>query len=308
MIIKQREGNHNNIEQLKTLLKLPHLSNEQQHKIKQELWNQRVGEKGEKNSAHYIDFYYGHNKHWAIIHDLRLEWNGKVAQIDHLLINKFFEFYVLESKNFFNGISINANGEFSAFYDSGTYGIASPIEQNAMHIHFLKNYFKYNKILPKRLGFEIKPIYHNYVLISPDSIIKRPSKKAFNTDSVIKADALKKTIDKLLDDLTPKLSDLRDMTKIVKISTMNDFAIELACNHKPAEIDYEKKFGITPKAKPLENKESDKPPPTQFKKSRYYCYLCNKNISKAEAMYCWRPENKAKFGNKAYCRNCQSQL
>ncbi|NTV47823.1 MAG: NERD domain-containing protein, partial [Chlorobiales bacterium] len=40
------------------------------------------------------------SKNWAVIHDLRLEHENQVAQIDHLMINRSFDFYVLESKNY----------------------------------------------------------------------------------------------------------------------------------------------------------------------------------------------------------------
>ncbi len=35
-----------------------------------------------------------------MIHDLRVQCNGRVAQADHLLIDRFLEIYVVESKSF----------------------------------------------------------------------------------------------------------------------------------------------------------------------------------------------------------------
>jgi hypothetical protein len=49
----------------------------------------RAGLKGEKEAAYHIDFHLKDTKNWAVIHDLRLEFNGRVAQIDHLLLNRF---------------------------------------------------------------------------------------------------------------------------------------------------------------------------------------------------------------------------
>jgi hypothetical protein len=43
---------------------------------------------------------------------LRLEHNGRTAQIDHLLINRWMECYVLESKHFNAGLKITEDGEF----------------------------------------------------------------------------------------------------------------------------------------------------------------------------------------------------
>ena len=65
-----------------------------------------------------------------IIHDFRIECDGRTAQIDHLIINRFLDIWVCESKHFSEGITINEHGECSAFYDSKPYGVPSPIEQN----------------------------------------------------------------------------------------------------------------------------------------------------------------------------------
>lgn len=72
-----------------------------------------------------------------VLHDLRIEEAGRTAQIDQLLVNRFLEFYVLESKSFGNGIAINEQGEFTTWIGNRPVGTASPIEQNRRHIDVL---------------------------------------------------------------------------------------------------------------------------------------------------------------------------
>ncbi len=74
-----------------------------------------------------------------VLHDLRLECDGRVAQIDHLLMNRFLEIYVCESKRFAEGVAINDQGEFSAFYGSKPYGVPSPVQQNKRHMVVLES-------------------------------------------------------------------------------------------------------------------------------------------------------------------------
>jgi hypothetical protein len=69
----------------------------QRYLIERALKAIRSGVSGEKDSAYNIDFYFGDSRNWAVIHDLRLEHKGQVGQIDHLLINRFFDMYVLET-------------------------------------------------------------------------------------------------------------------------------------------------------------------------------------------------------------------
>ena len=98
MIIKKKDSRQSDIDELFSLLDLD-LPREKKSLIRKELNFLKSGERGEKDSAYYIDFDFGSSKNWAVIHDLRLEFEDKSAQIDHLLINRLFDFYVLESKN-----------------------------------------------------------------------------------------------------------------------------------------------------------------------------------------------------------------
>jgi hypothetical protein len=81
---------------------------------------------------------YGESRNWAIIHDLRVEFGDLVAQIDHLVINRWLDIWVCESKHFSEGVAINNHGEFTAFFNHKPYGVPSPIEQNERHILILK--------------------------------------------------------------------------------------------------------------------------------------------------------------------------
>jgi hypothetical protein len=50
----------------------------------------------------------------VVIHDLRIEHRGRVAQIDHLLINRVLDIFVLESKNYYYGVKISEEGGASS--------------------------------------------------------------------------------------------------------------------------------------------------------------------------------------------------
>ncbi|HET8764472.1 MAG TPA: nuclease-related domain-containing protein, partial [Rhodanobacter sp.] len=76
-----------------------------------------AGANNEDNAAYFIDFGYAKTPNWVVIHDLRLESHGRTAQIDHLLICRTYEFYVLESKHFRAGVKITETGEFMRWDD-----------------------------------------------------------------------------------------------------------------------------------------------------------------------------------------------
>ncbi len=286
MIIKKRDSRKDDIKKLEKLLSSYNLSAKQKFLIEREIYTIKKGEAGEKDSSYYIDFYYGDSKNWTVIHDLRIEFNGKVAQIDHILINRFFDIYVLESKNYNYNLRITELGEFEIKYKNNYIGISSPIEQNKRHIDLLSKFIEAKNILPKRVGINIQPRFFNYILISPKAIIRRPKSKKFNFSNVIKADMLPSVIMKNSEEINT-LDVFKSILKISSFSTVEKFAKELIAYHKPAKIDWIKKFGIK-------------------NTKKYYCFKCGVTISEKEAKFCWN--NRNKFKGKAFCFKCQKEL
>ncbi|UJM89511.1 NERD domain-containing protein [Rhodanobacter denitrificans] len=143
---------------------------------KKELAIRRAGVKGETESAYLIDFHFGSSTNWTVIHDLRIEYDGRVAQIDHLLINRWMECYVLETKHFRDGVKITEDGEFMRWngFKHTFEGMPSPLEQNDRHIAVLRDAMKAID-LPTRLGIRIQLAFQSLVLVSPTARIDRPS-------------------------------------------------------------------------------------------------------------------------------------
>jgi hypothetical protein len=124
MIIKTADDKSATIAELDGYLEDSRIPDDVKRKIEKERNNISVGAANERESAYFIDFKYASRKSWMVLHDLRIEEAGRTAQIDHLLINRFFEFYVLESKSFNNGITINELGEFNTWIGNRPIGIA----------------------------------------------------------------------------------------------------------------------------------------------------------------------------------------
>lgn len=298
MIIKKRDSKQAEIDELITLLSVS-LPENKKFLIERELRFIRSGDQGENDAAYFIDFHFGLSKNWAVIHDLRLEYHGRVAQIDHLLINRFFNVFVLESKNFSYGVKITDTGEFLVNYKNKYFSIESPIEQNNRHLMVIENVFNKYDVMPKRLGITISPAFRSYVLVSTKSRVIRPPKEIFDTSMVIKADTLRTQIDKDFDKMGP-LSVLDRASKIVSGETIKEIAERIVALHRPIRVDYRKRFGVEDvvPSLPTATKASEANMP-----KRFYCSKCKKTITEKAAKFCW--DNKQRFGGKAYCFDCQ---
>lgn len=305
MILKSSTGRN---EDLIVLQRLLEESNQDsiKKKITQEIKNIRAGERGEKESAYEIDFHFASSNNIAVIHDIRLEHNGFVAQIDHLWINRLMQIYVCESKHFSEGISINDHGEFTAFYNKVPYGVPSPIEQNNRHIQILKNIFKdgSNLKIPMRLGMPIVPSFHSVILVSKNARINRPQKHFAGLENIIKTDSIGSFLNK--EEPTSGISGLfsvvNSVSKICSAETIHALASDLVKLDKPIKFDWIGKFGMTNDSiespKPSDIYKSD-----EHKKTKLLCSKCETKVDYAVAKFCWF--NKSRFGGNVFCRDCQ---
>lgn len=303
MILKQKDARTEDIQELNRLLSL-NISSKQRFLIERELKCLMSGNSGESSSAYYLDFGFKDTANWAVIHDLRIEHSGMVAQIDHLLINRFLEIHVLESKNYFYGIRIKDNGEFESYNGKGYQGIESPIEQNKRHIELLQKTINDRNIAPTRLGMSIPISFTNYVLVAPSARIDRPVKQSFDTSTVVKADAYASHLAKEADKRSV-VSVLATATKLVSADTLEEFAQKIIRLHRPGKFNYVGKFGIDENA--VQN-NTPSPPTTTTKEDKKAtttktCGQCSVEIEEKVAYYC--RINKAKFNGKLLCQACQ---
>jgi hypothetical protein len=311
MLLKSADNKDSQISVLKNLLDHKNISADKKQQIERELRNLSSGIATEKQAAYDIDFYFGQSKNVIVVHDLRLEINGRVAQIDHLLMNRAFDVFVLETKTYSTGLSINEKGEFSTSYDGRDVGISSPIEQNNRHIAVLRDAFK-QVGLPKRLGIAIQPSFHPVTLVSSKGTISRPKKSKVDLDSIVKSDQFFSWYKEKLDET--KVSDVVGILKICSSDTIKELGEKLVALHRPSRIDYIKRFDLasdllrkeTPATKPLATERANKADHNEKDHSSYFCASCRRTITEVVAKFCWN--NKSRFGGKAYCRPCQCKF
>ena len=306
MLIKGRDDHDSDVQSLRSLLDCK-ISAKQRFLIEREIKCISSGARGEDSSAYYIDFRYRDSANCAIIHDLRLEHRGFVAQIDHLLINRLLHVHVLESKNYYYGIKITPEGEFLVWNGKTFVAIESPIEQNKRHIDLLERVFQLPGFLPTRLGVSIPPSFFSYVMVAPNSRVDRPAMGKFDTSMVIKADSLGAAIEKRIDN-TSAVVAISSLTKLVSQETLETFARKLVRLHRPAKIDYAAKFGVNILAPPARVQQPTIGGKTDSgngidTKKEPACEACGETVDAKVVYYC--RINREKFGGKVLCRSCQ---
>lgn len=305
MLIKFKDDRSLDIVTLQRLAKRKDLTLGQKKQIKQELSNFNKGLEAEKQAAYELNFYFENHKNYVIIHDLRLCHNEYSAQIDHLIIDRFFHFYVLESKYLANEIIVNENGEFSAKYGNKTIGIPSPIAQNQRHIKILKSFLEDKKeIIPKTLGFRARPSFDNIIALSKNVKISRYAGDQKNLGAhLMRIDNFVSFVNKQAN--KNSLKDFFSIAQLLFREELKEFAQELVKHHQPLGIDWEARFGIVSDEPKSQSIDEVKPPKATAKKTKkLICTRCSIPIEYIVARFCWF--NKKRFGGNTYCRTCQS--
>lgn len=306
MIIKEPDDKSSDLAILEGLLSHPHASSEIRKRIEQEIKNIRAGMRGEQETAYELKVHFGSSKNWMIIHDLRIEHEGLVAQIDHLMIGRFLLAYVCESKHFNEGVGINDHGEFTAFFNGKPYGVPSPIEQNKRHILILNRFFKQGPVkLPTRMGLPLRPELKSVILVSNKARINRPKVTLTGMETVMKNEQFANAFQKDVEN-----DDLVSVLKLVSSETLEALAREIASHHKPLQFNWMEKFGLTAPDGLL----GQQPPAAKSAASTFSgeqssqpatirCNHCTQAVSPAEERYCIK--NATKFDGKILCQACQ---
>lgn len=309
MIIKPFEKRDADIAELTRLSKLPQVSAKTKADIEKEIRFIRAGDTAEAETAYELDFYIADSKNWAVLHGVRLEIDSTVAQIDHLVINRFLDIYVIESKSFSGGVSINDAGEFCTFYNNRPIPMSSPIEQNERHITVLRRSYKAGHFHEmKRLGVRIPLNYRSVISVGKNARITRPDAPVKGLDRLIKADQIRTLMDDDIDK-DSYVGTLASAARIVSAETVQLLAKSMAERHSPIEFDWAGKFGIKeaePKvATPVKTKTPTKAA-AKPKAGPNVCAVCDEPLHWTVVKWCRR--NSKKYEGMLLCRDHQKNV
>jgi len=192
VFLKETSDAKDQLEQLKLLL--TSVPDDIKSKVEQDIKLLTYGIQGEEKILFELK-----NSHipMYVLHDLFLEDNGLMAQIDFLIITKNRNF-IIECKNLVGNIEINSSGDFIRTTEfRGKYkkeGIYSPITQNQRHLELIKLINSKNKgnILTKTLYEKLFYDTNRSVVVLANSktLLNAKFAKKEVKDKIIRADQL----------------------------------------------------------------------------------------------------------------------
>lgn len=248
MIFKNIDDKSKQIQTLEDLLSRSK-SEAQKKLIESDLKKVKSGYEAEKENAYYLNFELEKSKHIILLHDIRLEHDGRTAQFDHLLINRF-GIELLETKSSKGTMTINDDGSINLKNGKYTNTFPNPLEQSKRHAAVLKEFIAASELLSKRIdilgGIDIS----SKVLINPKTTLTNKQLP----DGFERADSFISKRRKDIDGLG-FFKAVGMISKGYNIDKAKEIAQMIVDAHKPVEFDYTKKFKI--KKEEVEEKASD---------------------------------------------------
>lgn len=150
------------------------------------------GVNAEKQMAFFLRRFFKDSTQVDVLNSLRIELEGEIAQIDHLVLLPH-GLLIVESKSVVGKVQIKDDGQWVRWYDNQSKGMRSPIVQAQMQGMLLKDLLS-AKVKQKGV-FDAIPV-NVLVAISDDGVILWP--KSGVLPEVCKADQVPGKIEQLL--------------------------------------------------------------------------------------------------------------
>jgi len=249
---------------------MAHLS---QHQI-------RAGKDAEAEVKWHLDRCIQNTSHYHVFHNLVIPdpKSASPCQIDHLVVGRFLNFLVFETKSTRGGCSLNPrNGVWGRYYQGRRAPMPSPIEQNRRHIECLKSLLLSSGFLPVRFGVTLAPSFENWVLVEPGADVPRKYEEAW----LVQRDMLETAIKQYVD------AGRTSILKLITSNEMDELGLFLG-RFVPAET----KLATPP---PLPNVDCS---------TRAVCATCGEPVDDKVVRYC--QVKKSEMGGRILCRNCQA--
>jgi hypothetical protein len=184
-----------------------------------------AGRKAEVQMAFYLRRFFGSSADVDVLNYLRIDLNGEVAQMDHLVLHPF-GLLIVESKSVSNGVKIADDGQWMQYFNGRPSGMKSPITQAQLQGMLLKELLEKTV---KQKGFFDNVRLDVLVAISDSGTITWP--KSGSLPEVCKADQVP-------DRINSRIEQFRKLRKEPDILTSDhrrviaDFLLK---THKPLE-------------------------------------------------------------------------
>lgn len=170
MILKHADGRDDDIKALRRLSDLASTAAVRK-KIAKQIADINIGEKGEKATAFHLAADFSSSRDHVVLHDLVIRMDDAYAKMDHLVITRRRQVFVLETKAIRGTLRLDDDGICTAIYGSRSFRMESPADQVRRHASVLRAWLEETGSSMR----EVIPV----VAVSKDTVVEGRSEIPF---------------------------------------------------------------------------------------------------------------------------------
>jgi hypothetical protein len=189
--------------------------------------------------AGYLNDVFAGEEDIVVLHDLRVQCELGSAHIDHMIMTRYLDVFLIESRIAGDQVIVGPEEEFSVKYrDGNSYRIRSPITQLRRALAVSQHIFRRIE-LPTRFGERILPEFHRRIVVPRDTRLTNHSE--VRQSYFVNPRDLVKTVKKC-----SKQSALKTLFGGISTEDLNNIARIVARWHAPEKVDFMRKYLATP--------------------------------------------------------------
>lgn len=174
MLVKKPDDGADQLDTLLKLARKPSISGEARFRVEQAAQRYATYLAGHHVLSDRLDALFADSEQWALIHDLRIEFRGEVAHIDHLLINRMFEGWVMTGGQFSEGLILTNKGQAYAYVAGARVPTVSPLIETRRGVALLTRLLAADSDLAERVGATTPPRFKPLTLIPDKALLEVP--------------------------------------------------------------------------------------------------------------------------------------
>ncbi|HEU4621015.1 MAG TPA: nuclease-related domain-containing protein [Burkholderiaceae bacterium] len=187
----------------------------------------------------YLDEAFAASDAVMLAHDVRIHCEAGRAHIDHLVITRFLDVFLIESRIEGDQLIINEQEEFAQRYNDGTtIFVRSPVNQLRRNLIVMQHVLRSIDV-PGKLGQAITPHFHRFVAIPPTTRLDNQS--PIRNEYFLKPAEIVARIQSAAR-RGPVLSLLRALSS----QQLSDLAKIVVRWHTPDKVDFIGKYRVVP--------------------------------------------------------------
>lgn len=187
----------------------------------------------------YLDAALANSDAVMLAHDVRIHCEAGRAHIDHLVMTRYLDVFLIESRIEGDVLLINEQEEFAQQYADGTaIRVRSPINQLRRNLLVMQHVLR-SIVLPEKFGQALAPAFHRFIALPTTTRLDNQS--PLRNEYFLSPPEILEKIEK-----AAHRGTMKSMLKAISPQQLSDIAKIIVRWHTPDKVDFIGKYRVVP--------------------------------------------------------------